>query len=286
MNVAEAWAYGRSQLPHSPTANPDARLLLEHVLGFNHSWLAAHGEESLTAVQESLYCQLIERAARHEPIPYLMGYAPFFDLDFIVTSAVLIPRPETEQLVELAADWARKRPSGHIVDVGTGSGCIPVILARRLPQAVIEATDISAAALEIARQNAQRHASDRIQFHQGHLLEPIRQPIDLLTANLPYVTDAEWTMLDDGVKWYEPAAALKGGADGLDLIRQLLQHAVTKLNPGAAIFLEIGWRQGTAVHTLAQSIFPSAGIELIQDFAGHDRIVVIKLENERLATSS
>ncbi|MEJ2750950.1 MAG: peptide chain release factor N(5)-glutamine methyltransferase, partial [Anaerolineae bacterium] len=143
--------------------------------------------------------------------------------------------------------------------------------------AIIEATDISAAALKIARQNARQYAPDRIQFHQGHLLNSISQPIDLLTANLPYVTDAEWTMLDDGVKWYEPAVALKGGADGLDLIRQLLQQAVTKLNPGAAIFLEIGWQQGTAVHALAQSVFPAAQVELVQDFAGHDRIVAIKM---------
>ena len=284
MNVAEAWEYGRSQLPHSPTAKLDARLLLAHVLGVGHSWLVAHDDELLTAVQEVQYRRLIERAARHEPIPYLVGHAPFFDLDFIVTPAVLIPRPETEQLVALAVDWARKRPSGHlpchIVDVGTGSGCIPIVLARHLPQAAIEATDISLEALEIAQQNARQHAPDRIQFHQGHLLDPIRQPIDLLVANLPYVTDGEWTMLDDGVKWYEPAVALKGGADGLDLIRQLLQQAVTKLKIGAAIFLEIGWQQGTAVHDLAQSIFPAAHIELVQDFAGHDRIVMIKLENE------
>ena len=282
MNVTEAWAYGRSQLPHSSTAKLDARLLLEHVLGVSHSWLVAYRDELVTAVQETQYRQLIERAARHEPIPYLVGHAPFFHLDFIVSPAVLIPRPETEQLVELAADWARERPWGHlpchIVDVGTGSGCIPVTLARHLPQAVIEATDISAVALEIAQQNAQQHAPGRIQFHQGHLLDPISQPVDLLIANLPYVTDAEWTMLDDGVKWYEPAVALKGGADGLDLIRQLLQQAVTQLNPGAVIFLEIGWRQGTAVHNLAQSVFPTAQIELVQDFAGHDRIVVIKLK--------
>jgi release factor glutamine methyltransferase len=283
MNVSEAWEYGRSHLPDSPNAKLDARLLLEHVLGVGHSWLVAHGDVALTAVRENQYRQLLDRAARHEPIPYLVGHAPFFDLDFIVTPAVLIPRPETEQLVELAAAWGEERPSGHlpchIVDAGTGSGCLPVMLARRLPQAVIEATDISAAALAIARQNARRHAPDRIQFHQGHLLDPIRQPIDLLTANLPYVTDAEWTMLDDGVKWYEPAVALKGGADGLDLIRQLLQQAVTKLNPGAAIFLEIGWQQGTAVPDLARSFFPAAHVELVQDFAGHDRIVVIKMND-------
>lgn len=288
MNVSELWEYGRSQLPDPLTAKLDARLLLEHVLGKEHSWLVAFGDKTVTAVQETQYRQLIQRAARLKPIPHLIGHAPFFHLDFVVTPDVLIPRPETEQLVELAANWARERPLAdqpcHIVDVGTGSGCIPVTLARHLFDAFIEATDISAAALAVARQNANQHAPGRIQFHQGHLLEPIDQPVDLLIANLPYVTDAEWTMLDDGVKLYEPAVALKGGTDGLDLIRQLLQQAVTKLNPGAAIFLEIGWRQGTAVTNLAQSIFLAAHIELIQDFAGQDRIVVIKLEDERLET--
>ncbi|MCP4425001.1 MAG: peptide chain release factor N(5)-glutamine methyltransferase [Chloroflexi bacterium] len=277
MNVSAAWDYGRSQLHLSPTPQLDARLLLEHVLDAAHSWLLAHGDDALTAVQLTQYRQLIQRAAQHEPIPYLIGHAPFFGLDFIVNNAVLIPRPETEQLVELAIAWGKKRPSLHIVDIGTGSGCIPVILARHLSQATIDAVDISAAALAAARQNGERHAPNRIQFWQGNLLEPIAQSIDLIAANLPYIADDEWTMLDDGVKWYEPAVALKGGADGLDLIRQLLQQATTKLSPGGAILLEVGWRQGTAVQNLAQMTFPAARVEVMPDFAGHDRIVLIEL---------
>ncbi len=278
MNISEARDYGRSQLHSSPTPQLDARLLLEYVLNVSHSYLVAHGDEMLTAVQATQYRRLIERAARREPIPYLIGRAPFFDLDFIVNTAVLIPRPETEQLVQLALDWAKTRPETRIVDVGTGSGCIPVILARRLPQAAVAATDISAAALAVARQNAQKHTPGRIHFHQGHLLDPISLPIDLITANLPYVTDGEWTMLDDGVKLYEPAAALKGGADGLDLIRQLLQQAATKLTSDGAIFLEIGWQQGTAVQNLAQAAFPATQVTIHPDFAGHDRIAAIELK--------
>jgi release factor glutamine methyltransferase len=280
MFVSEAWEYGRSQLhTTSPTPQLDARLLLEHVLDANHSWLLAHGDTLLTAVQLTQYRQLIQRAEQHEPIPYLIGHAPFFDLDIVVNTAVLIPRPETEQLVELAINWGKQKEGIHIVDVGTGSGCIPIILARALPKATVEATDISANALVVARQNGQRHAPDRIQFHHGHLLDPINHPIDLLTVNLPYIAADEWTMLDDGVKLYEPAVALKGGADGLDLIRQLLQQATTKLNPGGAIFLEIGWQQGTAVQNLAQTAFPTAQVETVADFAGHDRIVVIRTKD-------
>ncbi len=279
MLISKAWEYGRFQLQHSsPTPQLDARLLLEHVLDVSHSWLLAHGDERMTAVHLTQYRHLIQRASQHEPIPYLIGHAPFFDLDFVVNPGVLIPRPETEQLVELAIDWGREKGGIHIVDAGTGSGCIPIILARALPQAVVAATDISAAALVIARQNAQQHTPDRIQFHHGHLIDPITQPIDLLTANLPYITTDEWTMLDDGVKLHEPALALKGGADGLDLIRQLLHQATVKLKSGGAIFLEIGWQQGKAAQSLAQSAFPKAQIDLISDFAGHDRIVVIKTE--------
>ncbi len=278
MNVSEAWDYGRSQLQQSsPSPQLDARLLLEHVLDVSHSWLLAHGDEAMTAVQHTQYRHLIQRARQKEPIPYLIGHAPFFDLDFIVNPAVLIPRPETEQLVELAIAWGKQKGAVHIVDVGTGSGCIPIILARALPQATVEATDISAAALTVARQNAERHAPARIQFHHGYLLEPIAHPIDLLTANLPYIAADEWTMLDDGVKLYEPAVALKGGADGLDLIRPLLQQARTKLNSGGIILLEIGWQQGTAVQNLAQTAFPTAQVEIVPDFAGKDRIVRIDL---------
>jgi release factor glutamine methyltransferase len=135
--------------------------------------------------------------------------------------------------------------------------------------------DVSAPALAVARQNGQRHAPQRIQFHQGSLLEPIDTPIDLLVANLPYVTDAEWTMLDDGVKLHEPSIALKGGIDGFDLIRTCLQQATVKLRNGGAIFLEIGWQQGKQARSIGQSYFPAAHIEVKRDYAGHDRILAI-----------
>lgn len=277
MNIQEALAYGRSQLSTSPTPAIDARLLLQYVLQVDHSYLVAHYNTLLTASQQQQYRHLLNRARQREPIPYLIGVAPFYGLDFVVNPAVLIPRPETEQLVELALSWARPRQSLRIVDVGTGSGCIAVTLAVHLPDAQIEATDSSADALAIARQNAQHYAPGRIRFYQGHLLAPLVQKPDLIVANLPYVTDKEWTMLDDGVKLYEPVTALKGGADGLDLIRELLRQATTQLNPGGAVFLEIGWRQGPTAQHLAQSFFPNAQIEVKADFAGHDRFVIIQL---------
>jgi release factor glutamine methyltransferase len=276
MTIDEALGYGRTQLPHSPTPNLDTRLLLQHILQQPHSYLIAHGDQSLTAAQQTQYHQLLQRAQQHEPIPYLIGTTPFFDFEVNVSPAVLIPRPETELLVETVVTWAKAQGAKRLVDIGTGSGCIAIALARQLPQAMVEAVDISADALDVARQNAVRLADGRIQFHHGDLLEPLAPNLDALIANLPYVTDSEWTVLDDGVKWYEPALALQGGEDGLDIIRRLLAQATTKLSAGGAIFLEIGWRQGTAVTQLAHSYFPNTAITLLPDFAGHDRVVVIK----------
>lgn len=276
MNIQEALAYGRNRLHTSPSPDLDARLLLQYVLQADHSFLVAHGEEALTAEQERQYRRLVDRAHQKVPIPYLTGHVSFLGLDIKVSPAVLIPRPETEQLVEEAIAWAKPRQPLQVVDVGTGSGCVAIALAMHLPQATVEATDVSAEALAIARHNAQRHALEGIRFHQGHLLAPISQPPDLVVANLPYVGDHEWTMLDDGVKLYEPAVALRGGPDGLDLIGQLLHQATSKLKPGGAIFLEIGWQQGPTAQRLAQSYFPRAHVDVILDYVGHDRIVVIK----------
>ena len=157
MNIQEAWAYGNSHLAQaSVTPDLDARLLLEHVLQVNHSFLIAHAEENLTDEQTRQYRLLVHRAMQKEPIPYLTGRVTFYGLDLEVSPAVLIPRPETEQLVEHALSWAKSRKRLQIVDVGTGSGCIAVSLAVHLPQATIAAVDISAAALAVARRNASR----------------------------------------------------------------------------------------------------------------------------------
>ncbi len=276
MNIQEAWAYGRSHLAQASfTPDLDARILLEHVLEASHSYLVAHGDEELTDGQEQRYSRLIERAQQKEPVPYLTGTAPFYGLDFLVTPAVLIPRPETEQIVDCAISWARLRKRPHIVDVGTGSGCIAVSLAAALAEAVVSAVDISAEALAVAQRNASRHVPDRIRFYEGNLLEPIMDRVDLIVANLPYVASHEWTLVDDGVKWYEPTVALDGGSEGLDLIGDMLQQSTAKLRPGGAIFMEIGWQQGQALERLARIHYPDAAVEVIADYAGHDRIVSV-----------
>jgi release factor glutamine methyltransferase len=279
MNIQSALLYGRSQLtPYSPTPQLDARLLLEHLLDVPHSYLVVHHNQPLTTDQEQQYKQLLERAQQQEPIPYITGNAPFFDFGLHVTPAVLIPRPETELLVETAVAYAQQHNSQTAVDVGTGSGCIAIALARFLPRVQVTAVDISPAALAIAQQNAQRLAPNRIQFQQSDLLQAVAGPVDLIVANLPYVTSGEWQSLADGVKLHEPALALDGGEDGLELIRRLLEQAITRLLPNGAIFLEIGWQQGQSAQVMAQQYFSQANIVVLPDYAGHDRIVKIEIK--------
>ena len=278
ITIRQAWRDGRAQLHRSPSPALDARLLLAHGLGRDHAYLVAHDDEPLTTVQAVTYGQLLARAVADEPIPYLIGHAPFYGQEFAVSPAVLIPRPETEQLVETAIGWARGRGALRVADVGTGSGCIAVTLARHLPAADVVAVDVSAAALAVARANASRLAPGRVALMRGDLLAAFGPGLDLIAANLPYVGRQEWTALPDGVKSYEPALALDGGTDGLDAIRALLPQAAERLRPGGLVLLEIGWRQGEAAAALARAAFPAAGVAVRPDFAGHDRLVVIETE--------
>lgn len=277
MNIREALQWARSQLPASPTPYEDARLLLQHVLATGHTYVASHPEQDLSARQDEMFRALVARAARLEPIPYLIGEAEFCGLSFQVTPAVLIPRPETELLVEAAINYAERTGARSIVDVGTGSGCIAVMLARRLPSAQIIAVDVSEEALSMARRNIEAHGvGDIVQLRHSSILQAVGEPVDLIVANLPYISDAEWTMIDDGVKWYEPVEALRGGPDGLDLIETLLQQAKLRLRPQGAIFLEIGWQQGDAARQVAKAQYPTAHVIVEQDYSGLDRLVLIE----------
>jgi len=281
MNIHQALALGQKQLNSSDNPYLDSRLLLEYVTKANHSQLVAHPEKELNHSERMAYQELLLRAAAHEPIPYLLGSAPFYGSDFIVNPAVLIPRPETECLIDSVVDWARKIEDGfdsfHIVDVGTGSGCIAITLAGIFPDAQIEAVDISADSLGVAKTNAIKHqVCDRINFLHGDLLIPITSNPNLIVANLPYVADDEWSTLDQNVRLFEPEIALRGGSDGVDLIKDLLVQARDRLAPGGGIFLEIGWKQGPMALEVAASLFPRATIRVKADLSNQDRIVIIE----------
>lgn len=261
---------------NSPTPR-EAALLLAHVLGTSREWVLAHPEAELTPEQSERFNNLIAQAELGTPLPYLLGQWEFFGLNFKITPDVLIPRPETELLVEKALGKTQKPKSQNpkIADVGTGSGIIAVTLAVKLPQASIIATDVSAAALDVARANAIAHnVANRVQFIHGDLLEGVGK-VNLICANLPYIPTAELEVLP--VAKHEPTLALDGGPDGLRVIERLLATAGDHLLPGGALLAEIAAAQGEAAMALARHYFPSVQVEIHKDLAGLDRLLEINL---------
>jgi release factor glutamine methyltransferase len=236
----------------------------------------------VTEEQERFFRVLIERRSKGEPIAYLTGHREFYGLDFSVDRRVLIPRPETELLVEAALHLLQTRlDRGErpvVADIGTGSGAIPIALAVHEPRLpYLYAVDISPDALAVAHQNCLRyHVEARIRLLQGDLLAPLPETVDLLTANLPYVGSDEMEELARDVRDYEPHLALFSGPDGLDLLRRLLQEASAKLKPGAALLLEIGYRQRAQLTHLLSEIAPHATFTFVQDYSGWDRLLRIQ----------
>lgn len=262
-------------------ARLDAELLLGHTLGWPRGKLYTHASQALTEAACRDFVLLLERRARREPLAYITGHREFYGLDLLVDRRVLIPRPETELLVELALAHIQRAQEHasrwRIADVGTGSGAAAIALARQLPDATIYGLDISAEALAVAAANRARHgASERVILRQGDLLSPLDERVDVIVANLPYIRDDEWEGLAPEIRDHEPTGALRGGADGLDVIRRLLSQAKGHLVPGGALFLEIGASQGESACAAAQEAFPHGAIRLHQDYGGLDRVVGIE----------
>lgn len=276
-NLGEWLIDARKRLePNSPDAWLEAQLMLAHIFQKNRTWVLTHPEIVLDVRQQEQLDHLLERRLDGEPLPYLLGHWEFFGLDFIVSPDVLIPRPETELLVEQALLWLKTHPGSRAADVGTGSGCIAVSLAKYQPNLTLIATDRSQPALAIAAQNAKRHAvSDRIDWLLTNLLDGFCGTLDLVVANLPYIPSA--TLDELLVAKYEPLAALDGGPNGLDLIEALLQDAHRWWAREGIILLEIEAGQGESAPALAHAILPQANITLLPDLAGLPR--VLKLEN-------
>ncbi len=278
MNSSGDWLIeARKRLePLSPDAWLEAQLLLAHALQKNRTWVLTHLEIALEAGQQERLDGLLARRLDGVPLPYLLGHWEFFGLDFTVSPDVLIPRPETELLVEQALAWLKNHPGRRAADVGTGSGCIAVSLAKCQSDLHLVATDQSTSAIKIAAANASRHGvADRIQFLHTNLLDGITGPLDLVVANLPYIPSA--TLEELLVAKYEPLSALDGGPQGLSLIEELLKDASRWWTPGGAILLEIESGQGESAPALAQALLPRARVSLLPDLAGLPRVV--KLEN-------
>jgi len=259
------------------TPDLDAEVLLGHVLQCSRAWLYAHPTHPLDPEQLTTYQALIRRRAAREPVAYLTGHKEFFGLDFLVTPDVLIPRPETESLVELVLERVAQR--GHpmlAADVGTGSGAIAVSLAVHLPHIKIIACDISAPSLAVARHNAIRHQVEPRMFCvQADLLPTCAATFDLIVANPPYLRQAELDAAPPEVAHWEPRQALDGGDDGLAVIRRLLAMAAPRLHPSGMLAVEIGAGQGSQVLELARRWFPHARIEVRRDYAGLERILAV-----------
>lgn len=255
-----------------------AEVILAHALELDRSQLLARLDQIPTPHELDRFRADLDRVLRDEPLAYVVGHREFYDLDLITDRRALIPRPETECLIEAAIERLCNRPAPSIADIGTGCGAIAVTLAKHLPRACVIATDLSAEAIELARVNAQRyHLEQRIDFRVGNLLEPVTEQLDLLAANLPYIDDKDWPFLQKTIRGHEPKMAFLGGPDGLDLVRRMLKDAPRVVKPGGLILLEIGAYQGDVVTAIARQNFPAARITIRPDYAGLDRLAVIEL---------
>jgi release factor glutamine methyltransferase len=259
-------------------ARLEAEIILSYLLGIERVGLYINSKQDLLPAQTLAFSDLIQRRISHEPTAYITGHKEFFGIDFKVSVDTLIPRPDTEALVEKAIELANAAfpQSCQIADVGTGCGAIAIALALHLPRAKIYAIDISAAALEVAESNCRKHrVIHRVRLLQGDLLEPLPEPIQLVVANLPYISELEMSKLPPEISMFEPRLALAGGTDGLVHIERLLFQASSKLSSGGAMLLEVGYDQGPAVKALAKNCFPTAKISVAIDLSGIDRVVTI-----------
>jgi release factor glutamine methyltransferase len=263
-----------------------AELLLAHVLGYPRIKLYTDYERPLDDAQLTAFRALVQRAGEHEPIAYLTGRAHFFNLEFEVGPGVLIPRPDTETLVENVAQLCRNQPgfeAPRVLDLCTGSGCVACAIAHHVKGSVVTAIDVSEAAVAVARRNVERLGlAGRVVVEQGDLYAPLAaravdvQPFDLIVANPPYIPTGELATLDRNVREYEPDEALDGGPDGLSLHRRILDGAADRLVPGGRVFLEIAFDQGPLARDVAGGYADLDDVRILKDYGGRDRALAAR----------
>ncbi len=254
----------------------EAVVLLAHTAGITRTRLLAMLRAPLEPSVAGSFDELAERRLKHEPLAYITGHREFYGIDFECGPGALIPRPETELLVELALKACKTKGSTRIIDVGTGTGAIAIAVATHAPSADVVAIDASAEALAIARLNAERlGVAERVSFQQRDLLEGTDQ-FDIVLANLPYVAEAEWAELAPEVRDWEPREALVGGVHGTEIIERLLLETAGHLRSSGLLALEIGADQGTHLYAAARASFPEAEILVRTDLVGLDRVLVVR----------
>lgn len=265
------------------TPRLDAEVLLAHALGIDRAKLIASLSETLLEKECEEYRSHIQRRANGEPLAYITGEKEFMDFMFRVNRRSLIPRPETETLVEQVIEKIRAKECGadNVLDIGTGCGCIAVSLSLLAPQAKVHATDVSEEAIKLARENAERHQVERrIHFYLGNafscLPESLKGKIDIIVSNPPYISDTEYTQLDKGIREYEPASALRGGGDGLDVFRLIAAGASDFLAQNGFLAVEIGSTQAEAASRIIESTRGYNSPEIIPDLAGLPRVVTCR----------
>jgi release factor glutamine methyltransferase len=266
-----------------PSPRDEARVLLQHATGLSTASVLAHPETAIPPDQQRAFLAAVRRRTRFEPMAYITGIKEFFGLPFEVNPTVLVPRPETELLVERALDAARRLAQTRgrpltVVDLGTGSGAIAIAIAVNDPSLRLIAVDSSVAALETARRNAARHAvSERIDFRHSDLLDGVDEEIDLLVANLPYIPSAATGSLMPDVRFYEPVSALDGGLNGTVPTRRAMEQAAARIARPSSLLFEIGDGQGAALGEAAERLYPGARVAVRRDYAGFERILSIEI---------
>jgi len=254
----------------------ESELLLRHALQLSRVQLFLDLDRELNPEEDKVFWHLVGRRLRGEPTAYITGHREFFGLGFCVDPRVLIPRPESELLVEKAINLVKNHTIATIAEIGTGCGAIAISLALSLPGTRIYATDISAPALEVARFNCEQHGvANDVCLLQGDMLAPLPEPVDLIVANLPYVKEADLAGMNSAN--FEPSLALNGGTDGLEKIYRLCQGISGKLRSPGYLLLEIGQGQGKAIAAVLCNLFPPAQIEITPDFSGIERVISLGL---------
>jgi len=278
VTVREALASGRMILEEYEIEDAalEAEVLLREVLQKTRVEIFLELDTKLSPQEYAAFRRSIRRRCMDEPTAYILGRREFYGRDFLVDDRVLVPRPETELLVEKAVEFARDYETPLLADVGTGCAAVAITLALELPEAIVYATDISGDALRVARKNCRKlGVSIKVNLLKGNLLAVLPQHVDIITANLPYVRKSDLPLT--GTVSAEPRLALDGGVDGLQRIRQLCRQAGDKLRPSGHMLLEIGQDQAEAVTMLLRSLFPGAKIGVLPDLSGIDRVVCLSL---------